>query len=353
MKNKALWLLSAALFVLYSCKDKPKGDAFTISPEAGATYKQGDKVDIRISYAADQKIDSVVYLVDSVRLGAKKDSSALSLATDSMPLGPRIITARVFTGGQQEEVSTNITLLAANAPVQLTYNVVKTFPHDTASFTEGLEYRDGILYESDGGYCEEGEHSSLRKTDVATGKVLQKVDIDCKTFAEGITVIDGKIIQLTYHEKVGYVYDKTSLKVLSNFPYTQGAEGWGLCNDGERLYTTTTGTNQIFVMDKNNYRTLRVIDVYDNQGPVNNLNELEYIDGLLYANVWQENYIVVIDPKTGAVLQELDLTALYPQSQRPKNADVLNGIAWDAAGKRLFVTGKKWDKLFQINVSKP
>nr|WP_249665442.1 glutaminyl-peptide cyclotransferase [Mucilaginibacter sp. Bleaf8] len=349
MKNKVLILLSAAFIGLYSCKEKPKTDEFTLTPESGTTYKQGEKVNIHLTYAADKKIDSVVYLLDSVRLAAKTDSSALTLATDTMPLGPRLITARIFNGGQVQEYSANITLLTAKAPELYTFKVEKTIPHDTASFTEGLEYNGGIFYESDGGYCEEGEHSSLRKTD-ANGKILQKIDIDCKVFAEGLTVIDNKIIQLTYHEKVGYVYDKASLKLLSNFQYTQGAEGWGLCNDGKYLYNTSTGTNQIFVMDKNDYHTVREIEVFDDQGPVNNLNELEYIDGLLYANIWQTDNIIVIDPKTGAVLRKIDLTALYPQSERAPHADVLNGIAWDAAGKRMFVTGKKWPLMYQIKI---
>ncbi|WP_158825239.1 glutaminyl-peptide cyclotransferase [Mucilaginibacter lacusdianchii] len=351
MKNKVLVLLSVAFLGLYSCKDKPKGDDFTINPDAGTTYKQGEKVNMHIGYAADKKIDSVVYLMDSVRLGAKNDSSALSLATDTLPLGPRVITARVYAGGTPQEVSTNITLLAAKAPEELTYEVIKTFPHDTASYTEGLIYQDGILYESDGGRAADAEGaSSLRKTDV-NGKVLQKVDVDPKIFAEGIAVVGDKIIQLTWTEKIGYVYDKKTLKLLKTFTNNVGAEGWGMTFDGNKIYMDDS-TNRIWFLNKDTYSSIGYIDVYDDKGPVNQINELEYIDGKIYANVYQSDDVIVIDPKTGAVLQKINLSNLYPQDQRAPNADVLNGIAWDAAGKRLFVTGKKWPLMYQVKLVK-
>ncbi|MDT3404422.1 glutamine cyclotransferase [Mucilaginibacter terrae] len=351
---KRTYILGIATFILalYSCGDKNKPVNISISPDAGTSYKQGDKVAVKLTLPADFKADSIVYLVDSVRLAAKTDSSSYSLATDSLGLGARVLTARIYSAGKVEEQSTNINLLAAKAPELYTYQLEKTFAHDTASFTEGLEYHDGVLYESDGGYCREGLKSSLRKTNV-DGKVLQSIDIDCNTFAEGITVIDNKIIQLTYRERVGYVYDKATLKLLSNFTFTQGDEGWGMCNDGKNLYCNT-GSNQIYVMDKTSFRTLRNIDVYDDQGPIDDLNEMEYIDGMIYANVWQKDDIVVIDPKTGAVVKRIDLSELTKQATVGiNNSDaVLNGIAWDAAGKRLFVTGKNWPKLYQIKVVK-
>lgn len=340
------------MLAIYGCGNQNKTVNISISPDAGTSYKQGDKVNLKVTYPADYKADSVVYLMDSVKIGNKKDSSALVLATDSLGLGVKLITAKIYSSGKTEEISTNINLLAAKAPEEYTYEVEKTFAHDTASFTEGFEYRDGIFYESDGGTCDQGERSSLRKTDI-NGKILQKIDMDCEAFNEGITIIDNKIIQLTYHERVGYVYDKASLKLLSKFTFLQGQEGWGMCNDSKNLYCNT-GANQIYVMNKDNYSTVRTIDVYDDNGPVNNLNEMEYIDGLIYANVWQKDDIVVIDPKTGAVVKRVDLSALTKQATAGiNNSDaVLNGIAWDAAAKRLFVTGKNWPKTYQIKLVK-
>ncbi|WP_345950582.1 glutaminyl-peptide cyclotransferase [Mucilaginibacter sp. PAMB04274] len=354
MKHKHILYLAAGLLAIYSCNPKNQSVNLGISPEAGTNYKQGDKVSIKVAYPADMKTDSVVYLLDSARLASRKDSSAFELTTDSITLGPKIITAKIYAAGQVQEVSTNINVLAARAPEAYGFEVEKTFPHDTSSYIEGLVYHNGFLYESDGGRVAEGTgQSSLRKVDLTTGKVLQKTDVDPKVFAEGIALVDDKIVQLTYTEKIGYVYDANTFKLLQTFTNNVGIEGWGMCYDGKQLYMDDS-SNRIWFLDKNNYHAIGSIDVYDDQGPVNKLNELEYINGKIYANVYETNDIVVIDPKTGAVLQRVDLSTLYPEDARANSpgAEVMNGIAWDAAGKRLFVTGKKWPKLYQIKLVK-
>jgi glutamine cyclotransferase len=351
MKHKLFPYLTIALLAAMGCGDKNQSANLSISPDSGNNYKQGEKVAVKVSYSASYKPDSVVYYLDSTRFTSRKDSSAIDLSTGDLSLGTKVITAKAYSAGKAEEVSTNINVLAAKAPEDYTFEVVKTFAHDTASYTEGLEYHDGIFYESDGGRASQEEgRSSLRKTEVS-GKVIQKIDMDPEIFAEGITLIGDKIVQLTYTEKIGLVYDKSNLKLLSKFSYTIGKEGWGLCNDGAKIYNTD-GTSRIFILDKNDYHQTGYIDVYDDKGPVNNLNELEYIDGLLYANIYQTRYIVAIDPKTGAVVRKIDFTTLYPEDQKAPNADVLNGIAWDAAGKRMFITGKKWPNLYQIKIMK-
>ncbi|HEY4327405.1 MAG TPA: glutaminyl-peptide cyclotransferase [Mucilaginibacter sp.] len=356
MKNKFQLLLPALTFLAFSCHNNNQQDNISISPEAGTTYKPGDKVEVKTHYAANFSPDSVVYLIDSVKVGSLKDSSVLSLKTDTMPLGPRVITAKVFKGGKSQEISTNIVLLPSKAPQEYTFKIIKVFPHDTSCYTEGLVYQDGFLYESGGGYGnppagqERDGQSSLRKVELTTGKVLQKALVDPKIFGEGISIVGNKIIQLTWKEKIGYVYDKDSFKLLNTFTNNVGAEGWGMCFDGEKLYIDDS-TNRIWFLNKDNYRSVGYIDVYDDKGAVNSINELEYIDGKLYANIWQTNNIIVIDPKTGAVLEKIDLTNLYPQDKRNINADVLNGIAYDSKGKRIFVTGKKWNKLFQVEFS--
>ncbi len=355
MKYKFRLLLGTATILMFGCQPKPQ--TITISPEAGTNYKAGDAVAVKAHYSADLKPDSVVYLVDSARVGSVKDSSALSLKTDSMPLGPRIITARIYSGGKNQEVSTNIVLLPSKAPVAYTFKTIKVFPHDTSCYTEGLLYQDGYIYESGGGYLDPPKdmvndgQSSLRKVELNTGKVVQKALVDPKVFAEGISIVGDKIIQLTWKEKIGYVYDKATFKLLNTFPNNVGVEGWGMCFDGKKLYMDDS-TNRIWFLDKDTYRQTGFIDVYDDQGAVSNINELEYIDGKIYANIWQTNNIIVIDPKTGAVLEKIDLTDLYPQAKRNLNADVLNGIAYDTQGKRIFLTGKKWDKLFQVEFVK-
>ena len=252
-------------------------------------------------------------------------------------------------------VTTNIVLLAAKAPEEMTYEVEKVFPHDTSSYTEGLLYQDGFLYESGGGRSKppQGEQaegqSSLRKVDLNTGKVLKKVMVDPTVFAEGIAIVGNKIIQLTWTEKIGYVYDKDSFKLLNTFNNNVGVEGWGLCFDGKKLYMDDK-TNRIWFLDKNTYRAIGFIDVYDDKKAIDSINELEYIDGKLYANVYQTNDIIVIDPKTGAILQKINLANLY--RDRMPNADVLNGIAYDEKTKRIFITGKKWPHLYQVKFVK-
>ncbi len=355
MKKRSLLYITAITLATFGCKEEDVFKKISITPDAGATVKAGTSVTIKVSYPEEIKPDSIVYLLDSTRIATKNDASAVVLKTDSMPLGPKAITARFYQLGKQYDKATNIVLLAARAPEKLSFKVEKVFPHDVTSYTEGLEYHDGYLYESDGGYLDPPLNdvvlgpSSLRKVELTTGKVVQSIQNDPKVFAEGMTVVGNKIIQLTYREKIGYVYDKSTFKLLKTFNNNVGLEGWGMTFDGEKIYMDDS-TNRLWFLDKETYQQIGYVDVYDDKGPVNEINELEYIDGKIYANVFQQNYIVVIDPKTGAVLQKLDLSDLYPKKN--KEADVLNGIAWDAKGKRLFVTGKFWDKLFQISLTK-
>lgn len=359
MNKKFIIFSFCAVLSLYACRNKTNNQeentSLSINLAAGSNIPAGKDVPIQVIVPQGYKADSVVYQMDNMRLGAKKDLSAFILKTDTLPLGIKQITAQIYQGKNSTQATTNIVLLAAKAPEELTYEVEKVFPHDTSCYTEGLLYQDGFMYESGGGRSKppQGEpaegQSSLRKTDLATGKVLQKVMIDPTIFAEGISIIGNKIIQLTWTEKIGYVYDKTTFKLLSTFNNNVGVEGWGLCFDGKKLYMDDS-TNRIWFLDKDTYRQTGFIDVYDDKKAIDSINELEYVDGKLYANVYQTNSILVIDPKTGAVLQKVDLSKLY--LDRSPHADVLNGIAYDAQTKRLFFTGKKWPHLYQLKFVK-
>ena len=359
MNKRLLYFAVIALLACgcNSCKDTKKDDYITVSPDAGTTYKSGEPVNFSVKYPADLKPDSVVYQMDGTRIGSSKDSTAVTLKTDTLVLGARVITAKVYQAGQPQEFTTNIVLLAAKAPEELTFKVEKVFPHDTATYTEGLLYQDGALYESGGGYLDpppgqsKETQSRLKKVNLQTGKAERMIMIDPKVFAEGISIVGNKLIQLTYLERKGFVYDKDTFKLLSTFDNNVGIEGWGMTFDGKKLYMDDK-TNRIFFLNKDTYQQVGYIDVYDDKGAINQVNELEYIDGKLYANVYQTDDILVIDPKTGAVLQKIDMKALYPEASRNTNADVLNGIAYDKATGRIFVTGKKWDKLFQVKFVK-
>ena len=223
------------------------------------------------------------------------------------------------------------------------FEVVNSWPHDPGAYTQGLVYYDGRLFESTG----LNGRSSLREVELATGSVLRRVDLPEVYFAEGMTIFGDRIYQLTWQSRKGFVYDLRSFQLLSEFAYE--GEGWGLTHDGRHLIMSD-GTSRIRFLDPGSLAVLRTVDVLDNGQPVTRLNELEYVRGEIYANVWQTDRIARIDPQTGAVLGWIDLTGLLrPEDQTP-TAEVLNGIAYDAAHDRLFVTGKFWPRLYQIRL---
>jgi glutamine cyclotransferase len=223
------------------------------------------------------------------------------------------------------------------------YRVVHTYPHDPRAYTQGLVYVDGHLYESTG----LNGRSSLRMDDLATGQVLQSAAVPSQYFAEGLTNWGSTLVQLTWQSHVAFVYDRFSFRLLRTFHYD--GDGWGLTEDGKNLILSD-GTAEIRFFDPNTFREVRHITVKDRGAPVTQLNELEYIHGQIYANVWHTDRIVRISPATGQVLGWIDLAGLLPASERSDPEAVLNGIAYDAAHDRLFVTGKLWPKLFEIKV---
>lgn len=234
---------------------------------------------------------------------------------------------------------------AAQTAPEYTYRVVHVYPHDPTAFTQGLEYRDGFLYEGTG---LEGS-SMLRKLDLESGKVLQAIALEEQYFGEGITLVKDRIVELTWQSHLGFIYDRASFRVLHTFQYP--GEGWGLTHDAKQIYMSD-GTAEIRVWDPETLHETRRFTVHDGQVPVNMLNELEYVRGELYANVWQTDRIVRISPADGKVLGWIDLSGLLTEQERAHGANVLNGIAYDAAGDRLFVTGKLWPKLFEIRLEK-
>jgi glutamine cyclotransferase len=224
-----------------------------------------------------------------------------------------------------------------------TYAVVHVYPHDRGAFTEGLVFQDGVFYESTG----LRGSSSLRRVALESGEILQFRALSPQFFGEGIALWGPKIVQLTWQSHIGFVYDKDSFELLSTFH--DPTEGWGLTQDGSRLIMSD-GTATLHFLDPESLAETGEIDVYDDRGPVVNLNELEYVKGEIYANVWQTDRIARIDPQTGQVTGWIDLTGLLSAEDQNPPVDVLNGIAYDAENDRLFVTGKLWPKLFEIEL---
>jgi glutamine cyclotransferase len=238
-------------------------------------------------------------------------------------------------------------LLSAAPPPQTPvygYRVVHVYPHDKNAFTQGLEYRGGFLYEGTG----LTGRSTLRKVELQSGKVLQEIHLDAQYFGEGITVLGQKIVEITWQSQKGFVYDRGTFRQTRTIDYP--GEGWGLTNDGRQIFMSD-GTADIRCWSPETFRESRRITVHDGQAPVDRLNELEFVRGEIFANVWQTDRIARISPEDGRVTGWIDLAGLLPESDRVvSGADVLNGIAWDSSGDRLFVTGKLWPKLFEIQL---
>jgi glutamine cyclotransferase len=225
------------------------------------------------------------------------------------------------------------------------YKIKNSWPHDRRAYTQGLIFFEGLLWESTGQYGA----SSLRKVELKTGKVIKQISVPANYFAEGMTVFHNKVFQLTWQEHKGFIYDPATFQKQGEFNYT--GEGWGLTHDGESLIMSD-GTDRIRFLDPSTLATTRTISVTEGDEPIDQLNELEYIDGEIYANIYQTDRIARISPKTGKILGWIDLTGLLSAKDRTGGEDVLNGIAYDEAGKRLFVTGKLWPKLFEIEIVK-
>ncbi len=237
---------------------------------------------------------------------------------------------------------------ASSSDSLYTYKIVKTYPHDTSSFTEGLWYSDGVLYESSGSGNSPDYQSTLRRVNLSTGKVLQEYTLPIQYFGEGIAVVDDKIIQLTYTTNIGFIYDKTSFAVTGNFSYP--TQGWGLAYDGKELIMSD-GSDHLYFLNATTYQRIGEVEVHDGNSTVTMINSLCYINGDVYANIWLTNKIAIINPTTGQVEAWIDLTGLPASVASKTNFDaVLNGIAYDPQGNRLFVTGKDWSSLYQIKL---
>lgn len=342
-------LLLSLLFII-SCKEKSSAPGVSFKlPEQGQAFKMGEEVKVALDIPEGTKLISATYLLEGKEIGAKSSGESISINTAKLALGYKLITAIVDTGSEKDTLTTNIELKSPLKPEVYGYQIVHRMPHDTSAYTQGLEYHNGRFLESTG----QEKHSTLRWVDVKSGKVLQQIKLNDQYFGEGASLVGDKVVMLTYKAKSGFVYDAKTFKQQGTFAYSTNREGWGLCFDGKQLIMSD-GSNKLYFMNKDTYRDESTIEVYDDNGPVDSLNELEYIDGKIYANVYTENIIVVIDPASGVIEKKIDFSGLLPadyfKDEDARNNNVLNGIAWDKAGRRLFVTGKKWPHLFEMKL---
>lgn len=316
--------------------DKPKNN----------NYIFGDKIKISVTVKNGFNKDSVILLINNKNVAfLTKETKTFIWDTKNAHTGRNNIEIELNTNNQRFRKQQFVTIFSDEIPEEYTFKIKNVYKHDVNAYTQGLFYHDGFLYEATG---LKGK-STVRKVKLETGEVLRSFAIPKDVFGEGITLYNNKIIQISWESGRGFVYDFNTFKHLDEFTYS--GEGWGITNDDKHLFMTD-GSSEVKILEPDTYSVTGTYDVYDNKGPVKYLNELEYINGYIYANIYQYEKIVKFDPHTGKVAAYIDLSHILPMNDYKPDTDVLNGIAYDKKNKRLFVTGKLWPKLFEIELIK-
>lgn len=358
MKKHKLFGFIILAGLTVSCNDGKKSESNSFSFDQSllkGQYTGKEALKLKIDNTENKKMDSIVYFLDNKKVGSKNDATALDYQWSNQKLGYVALKAIVYYEGKSEEVTSRVEMITDIQPKPLTYKIVNTYPHDIKSYTQGLEFYRDTLYEGTGNGAGNGTGikgvSNLRKTDYKTGKVYKQTDLENAMFGEGITVLNNKVYQLTYREKTAFVYDADTFKRLNTFPYFKDSiEGWGLTNDGLKLYMSD-GSEKIWIVNPENFKEEDFINIYIGGNKVKNVNELEWVDGKIYGNVYMRDAIAKINPQTGAVEGILNLKDLKLKVTQHPDLDVLNGIAYNPKTKTFFVTGKNWDKMFEISIS--
>ncbi|MEZ7506595.1 glutaminyl-peptide cyclotransferase [Flavobacterium sp. Arc2] len=348
MKNYNLLSIILLAMTLSNCGDTKKEENTIFNFDTSkfsAKYMPEEALTLEILNPESKTVDSTIYYVNDAKIATTKGLEKLTFGLKDQKLGYQKLKALVYYEGKNSEATARVELVSSVQPKLLKYKIVNTHPHDTLSFTEGLEFYKDTLYESTG---QKGA-SYFRKYDYKTGKVYKQVDLEDKYFGEGITFLNDKLYQLTYQEKTGFIYNAKTLKLEKTFAFTKDIEGWGMTNDGKNIYQSD-GTEKIWTTNPKDLKMLDYINVYSGKTKIKSINELEYINGKFYVNVWQKDAIAVVNPVSGAVEGIIDLSGLRKMVKNT-TAEVLNGIAYNPKTKTIFVTGKNWDKMFEITVS--
>ena len=319
-----------------------------ISPEENSEFKLGDPIKVILEHGnRNQVSDSVIISFDSKMVTVlRSEPWEYQISREMLTgTGRKSLKAAAFRNGK---VRTTITrfmiILSDQPPKRYNYKVINAYPHDREAFTQGLFYDNRVLYESTG----QETKSTLREVEPETGRVLRQLNLSTDLFGEGITLYKDRIYQVTYTSKVGFVYDKSTFNQVNKIYYQ--TQGWGLTTINDQI-VMSDGTNILYFFEPEMFTVVSRLEVYDNEKKVDQLNELEYINGEIWANIWMTDLIARIDPASGKVLGYLDLKGILNDPDTNTAVNVLNGIAWDKDGKRIFVTGKNWPKLFEIRVS--
>ncbi len=316
-------------------------------------YHTDDVVSLSIKNEKNKKIDSVVYFNNDKKLTTIKENTVFKFDLANEKLGYKNIKVLVYYEGESAEIQARIEVVSSVEPRLLNYTIINTYPHDLKAYTQGLEFYRDTLYEGTGNGAGSGTGirgiSSLRKTNYKTGEVYKKIELSEKYFGEGITVLNNKVYQLTYQNNEGYVYNADTFAKEKTLPYFKKMEGWGLTNDGKNLYMTDS-TETIQVLDPETFKSIDNFTIYSGSTKIPAVNELEWVDGKMYGNIYQKDALAIINPKTGAVEAVVNLVDLKSKVKQHPDVDVLNGVAYNPKTKTFFVTGKNWDKMFEIKI---
>ncbi|PHS66760.1 MAG: glutamine cyclotransferase [Flavobacterium sp.] len=348
MKIYKLLLVTALTVFLGSCEDKPISatDLFDLSiKDLKKTYTPNDSFIITVNNYKNTAIDSVVYLLNNDRISSSSSFSETIISLKNQKLGNRSVIAKIYADGNTYNISKKVTILSNIKPKVYSYKILEEYPHDNQAYTQGLEFFNNILYESTGQY----KNSSLRKTNFETGEVYKNVPLEDAFFGEGLTIHNNKIYQLTWQEKTGFIYDLQTLEKTGTFVYNESKEGWGLCNNGKTIYKSD-GTQKIWKLNPNTLAEEGFIEIYTNTSKIKSVNELEWVEGKIYANIYLKDAVAIVNPANGAVEGVIDFTTLKNHVADHKEDEVLNGIAYKGEPNILYVTGKNWDKLFKVEI---
>lgn len=338
--------LSLIIFACGSDSDDPDINYVLEINENKNEFKLGESIQAQVT----GEKDSVVYYLGEQRLQKTIGSENLNYTFQNEKLGKWHFKAHIYSEGEfKTEKQQEITLFNDTAPISYTYEIINSYPHAPDAYTQGLEFYNNELYESTGQYGS----SSLRKVDLETGKVLQKINIPSNYFAEGITILNDKIYLLTWKENVGFIYDVENLEKTGEFQYNESKEGWGLTNDGTKIYKSD-GTEKIWFLNSQTLAEEGYIQTVTGRTISTKLNELEWVEGMIYANTYQKDGVAIINPANGAIEGIINFLGLRDRLGNTEDLDpvndVLNGIAYNRETKKLYVTGKDWDTLFEVEI---
>jgi len=330
-----------------SCGDSTKNadELFSVEiKDAKNAYKETDVLQVSVKNKKNKTLDKVSWSLDSDAI-TEASGNSTSISLNNKKLGTKTVTATITVDDQTYDVSTQVILLSSIKPKLYTYKIVESYPHDIKAYTQGLEFENDTLYESTG----QKKESTLRKTNYTTGEVYKSVPLADQYFGEGITILNNKIYQLTWQSKTGFIYNLNTMEKKGSFVYGKSNEGWGLCNDGNTIFKSD-GTEKIWTLNAETLAEESHIEIYTNTSRIKSVNELEWVDGKIYANIYQKDAIAIVNPENGAVEGVINLSGLKDKVTQHDKLDVLNGIAFKGEENILYVTGKNWDKLFKIEI---